>query len=254
MVKISKDGSGKTRVSKGDQSGLGGQFAPDPTKIELAKKRIAEIQEITDEIVMNWSDYYPTPTFREFDSVEITVNGEYVSSDDLNPTAEGSEDEPFNSFLASELDMVLWDYQEGDIVELTIVHVPEHVEPEWVYKTLTLPQRFLTDNRKFNTEDRKTLNKMVDTVFPINIASQNTNELHIREVDGVTQLQWKTSEPLMDEENNSEKIITKMAEYNKKFQNIKATANGPLPKPYLLTFTGWYTLNKDEQKIVKRLI
>ena len=35
MAKIERDASGKTRVAKGDKSGLGGQFAPDP---ELLKK------------------------------------------------------------------------------------------------------------------------------------------------------------------------------------------------------------------------
>jgi hypothetical protein len=47
MVKISRDNSGKTRVAKGDNSGLGGQYAPDPAKIASAKNRIAEINNIS---------------------------------------------------------------------------------------------------------------------------------------------------------------------------------------------------------------
>ena len=45
MVKISRDEDGKTRVAKGDKSGLGGQYAPDPAKIELAKTQMEELKE-----------------------------------------------------------------------------------------------------------------------------------------------------------------------------------------------------------------
>ena len=45
MVKITRDGSGKTRVAKGDQSGLGGQYAPDPAKIATAKTHMEELKE-----------------------------------------------------------------------------------------------------------------------------------------------------------------------------------------------------------------
>jgi hypothetical protein len=43
MVKISRDSDGKTRVAKGDKSGLGGQYAPDPAKIADAKTQMEEI-------------------------------------------------------------------------------------------------------------------------------------------------------------------------------------------------------------------
>jgi hypothetical protein len=46
MVKISRDNKGKTRVAKGDQSGLGGQYAPDPAKIAVAKTQMQEINSI----------------------------------------------------------------------------------------------------------------------------------------------------------------------------------------------------------------
>jgi hypothetical protein len=45
MVNISKDGEGKTRVAKGDQSGLGGQFAPDVNKLSAAKNKLEGLKE-----------------------------------------------------------------------------------------------------------------------------------------------------------------------------------------------------------------
>ena len=48
MVKISRDNDGKTRVAKGDKSGLGGQYAPDPAKIAASKNKIAEIPLLAD--------------------------------------------------------------------------------------------------------------------------------------------------------------------------------------------------------------
>ena len=47
MVKISRDNKGKTRVAKGDQSGLGGQYAPDPAKIAVAKNLMEDISNIS---------------------------------------------------------------------------------------------------------------------------------------------------------------------------------------------------------------
>ena len=46
MVKISRDNDGKTRVAKGDKSGLGGQYAPDPAKIAAAKTQMGDLKEI----------------------------------------------------------------------------------------------------------------------------------------------------------------------------------------------------------------
>jgi len=48
MVKISRDNTGKTRVAKGDKSGLGGQYAPDPAKIETAKRNAEELTKLAD--------------------------------------------------------------------------------------------------------------------------------------------------------------------------------------------------------------
>jgi hypothetical protein len=45
MVHISRDSDGKTRVAKGDRTGLGGQYAPDPVKLDAAKKRVEELQD-----------------------------------------------------------------------------------------------------------------------------------------------------------------------------------------------------------------
>jgi hypothetical protein len=46
MVKIERDNSGKTRVAKGDQSGLGGQYAPDPAKIASAKTNMESVSSL----------------------------------------------------------------------------------------------------------------------------------------------------------------------------------------------------------------
>jgi hypothetical protein len=43
MVKIDRDKDGKTRVAKGDKSGLGGQYAPDPAKIVSAQANMGDI-------------------------------------------------------------------------------------------------------------------------------------------------------------------------------------------------------------------
>ena len=44
MVNISRDRFGKTRVAKGDRSGLGGQYAPDPQKLDAAKNNLHDLQ------------------------------------------------------------------------------------------------------------------------------------------------------------------------------------------------------------------
>ena len=46
MVKISRDSDGKPRVAKGDKSGLGGQYAPDPAKIDTVKAHMEDINTI----------------------------------------------------------------------------------------------------------------------------------------------------------------------------------------------------------------
>ena len=43
MVNISRDKDGKTRVAKGDKTGLGGQYAPDPQKLDAAKNKLEEL-------------------------------------------------------------------------------------------------------------------------------------------------------------------------------------------------------------------
>jgi SMC interacting uncharacterized protein involved in chromosome segregation len=45
MVNISRDGDGKTRIAKGDKTGLGGQYAPDPNKLVQAKNNLNELQD-----------------------------------------------------------------------------------------------------------------------------------------------------------------------------------------------------------------
>jgi hypothetical protein len=45
-MRLFRDKSGKTRVAKGDRSGLGGQYAPDPIKIKDIKRQAAEMREL----------------------------------------------------------------------------------------------------------------------------------------------------------------------------------------------------------------
>ena len=42
-MKIERDKDGKTRVAKGDKTGLGGQYAPDPQKLDAAKNKLEEL-------------------------------------------------------------------------------------------------------------------------------------------------------------------------------------------------------------------
>jgi len=46
-MKVSRDNAGKTRVVKGDKSGLGGQYASDPAKIAEAKTQLEDLKETT---------------------------------------------------------------------------------------------------------------------------------------------------------------------------------------------------------------
>ena len=62
MVKISRDNDGKTRVAKGDKSGLGGQYAPDPAKITAAKTKISEIPLLVDDENLT-EDASPKPVY-----------------------------------------------------------------------------------------------------------------------------------------------------------------------------------------------
>ena len=50
MVKVSRDKDGKTRVAKGDKTGLGGQYAPDPQKLETAKNKLEELSGLAGEV------------------------------------------------------------------------------------------------------------------------------------------------------------------------------------------------------------
>jgi hypothetical protein len=43
-MKIERDGQGKTRVAKGDRTGLGGQYTPDPVKLDAAKNKIEALK------------------------------------------------------------------------------------------------------------------------------------------------------------------------------------------------------------------
>jgi hypothetical protein len=45
-MKIERDNAGKTRIAKGDKTGLGGQYAPDPNKLVQAKKSLTEIHDL----------------------------------------------------------------------------------------------------------------------------------------------------------------------------------------------------------------
>jgi hypothetical protein len=245
MVKITRDGSGKTRVAKGDQSGLGGQYAPDPAKIESAKNRIAELETLDEPASIDWKKYYPTPTFREFNSVEITVNGEYMYSDDL---VDHDSEDGFNRLLASEIETAFLEYDEFDI---EIVHVPNHVEPEWKYSDIQVPQKFLMKNRKFNQTEQEVLNNIVDTTKPVNIASQNLNTFKMREIEGVTQIQWNISVPIFEEEEFvGEEILQHINEYNDSFQNLHVSKKQGFN---ILHFSGWHTVNNAEKNILKKL-
>ena len=62
MAKIERDASGKTRVAKGDKSGLGGQFAPDPA---LLKKYAEQSQQFA-----KAQSRYATPEERDSLSVK----------------------------------------------------------------------------------------------------------------------------------------------------------------------------------------
>ena len=48
-MRISRDKDGKTRVAKGDKSGLGGQYAPDVLKLRNAENRMKEFSNILNE-------------------------------------------------------------------------------------------------------------------------------------------------------------------------------------------------------------
>lgn len=40
MVNVERDNEGKTRIAKGDKTGLGGQYAPDVDKLNEAKNKL----------------------------------------------------------------------------------------------------------------------------------------------------------------------------------------------------------------------
>jgi hypothetical protein len=244
MVNISRDSGGKTRVAKGDKSGLGGQYAPDPAKIAEAKTRVADLESLTENPNIDWKKYYPAPTFREFNSLEITIDGEYMYSDDL---IDRETEDGFNRMLASEIESALLEYDKFDI---EIVHVPNHVEPEWKYSEIHLPQKFLVKNRKFNQSEQEVLNSIVDTTKPVTIASQDLSIIKSREVDGVKQIQWNISVPIFEEEFVGEEILNHINEYNERFQNLRVVKQ---PGFNILYFSGWHTVNNDEKKIIDKI-
>lgn len=80
MVKINKDSEGKTRVAKGDKTGLGGQFAPDPVKMDAAKTNIKKLEE---ELTPNYKGTVDVKSLRRMGAIslaEIIVEAERVGA------------------------------------------------------------------------------------------------------------------------------------------------------------------------------
>jgi hypothetical protein len=68
-MNIERDKNGKTRVAKGDKSGLGGQYAPDPAKIADAKQKFEQLNDSLNETV-------DTPTEVVSPKTVTLLNGE----------------------------------------------------------------------------------------------------------------------------------------------------------------------------------
>ena len=68
MVKVSRDKDGKTRVAKGDKTGLGGQYAPDPAKIEKAKTNMSSLNE---ELTPNYKKEVDTASLKKMGAISL---------------------------------------------------------------------------------------------------------------------------------------------------------------------------------------
>lgn len=70
MAKIERDANGKTRVAKGDKSGLGGQYAPD---VELLKRHALKVAEFAKTFQESNGNPLEVMTVREYDEAAEAV-------------------------------------------------------------------------------------------------------------------------------------------------------------------------------------
>jgi len=77
MVKTRRDNTGKMRVVKGDKSGLGGQYAPDPQKIADAKNKMEKLPKIINREVTLIDGTVKTLQFSDTNAVCLICGEEY---------------------------------------------------------------------------------------------------------------------------------------------------------------------------------
>jgi len=242
MVKISRDSHGKTRVAKGDDTGLGGQYAPDPSKINKNLNAFKDLEETLNS-TPDWKKYYPTPVFREFDSLDIKIDDEDYDFGMMTETE-------FLEHIAPEIEEV-W-VNNGSIV-FEISHVPNHVEPEWVMSDFQIEPKFFEQNPTLTTGEQTTLNNLLNNVY-----NTTPSNIVVRECEGYTQILWSHQYPVFanddpyDENNDfGTDIMEELAAANSKYFNVTAER---VPGENVLHMSGWYTLNEDEKKVLLKTL